>query len=77
LQDIIGLLSKDFVVTEAMFKKVFLPVNATVDVQPPLPISDYFRKSGDIWKTEQKVNMVGHQNGKMAKPVLLFVIKSD
>ena len=48
-----------------------------VSCQDALPKTDDLGKNFIRWETDQKVDVIGHEDGKMAKPNLLLTVKAN
>jgi hypothetical protein len=74
LQNIIALLINAFLVPQAMIKEIGLPDDAMLSRQPMFPKTDDFCHGLVRRNAQQEMNVIRHEEGKIAKPATFQVI---
>ena len=66
-----------FVVAHPMFEEVALPLDALALGQTTFPQADDLRDGFFRRDADEKMDMVGHEDGDVAKPMVPFVVEAD
>ena len=77
MQNIVGFVLDVFFITQTVLKEIALPRNGATLRQPSFPEPNGLGKDFLGRKTNQKMNVIRHEQGEMAEPMLPLIIETN